>query len=62
MKNELLVYLRKKPQATLLNIQSEGFGTIIKNYYDNSINLAKRKAGVPEKYIREAHGGINNKN
>lgn len=55
----LLDYLKENPEATVLDVKLDGFRHPLEEFYHGSLNDAKRKAGVADKYIRESTKGKN---
>lgn len=52
-KNQLFTYVKRNPNATALQIELEGFSTILGKC--GGINKVKREAGVADKYIRHSY-------
>ncbi len=52
MDEELIEWLKESPDATLEDIKNIGYETVLIKLHHHSINEAKKKAGIPEKYIK----------
>lgn len=54
-RQELLDYLRKKPDVTKEDICNAGFLQVLRKFYKDRMNDAKRAAEIDEKFIRGEH-------